>query len=379
MAQFNPKNERIKRPYFRFLREADQKADSTIRSVEKAIMRFENHTGFADFATYNSTQAVEFKKALSKAGLSKATIHSTVNALKRFFKWLACQPGYKSRPRFTCRTSSTQAVEFEPNGSSSGWHVSPAKSKSEKDVRAAKEPRYRDFPTVEQIRRAVGNMPAETETQRRDCALVVFTALTGMRDSAIASLRLKHVDIERRLVKQDPREVATKFSKRIDTYFFPVGEDFEEIVHDWMRFLREEKLFGHDDPLFPRTAVGHDDDAAFVAQGVEPVFWGTASPIRAIFRAAFESAGLEYFSPHTFRHTLTHMGEQLCRTPEEFKAWSQNLGHEQVLTTFNSYGKVSTHRQGELIRAVRPDLTGEDATELLEKLKRHLQSEQRSV
>lgn len=358
MARFNPKNERIKRPYFRFLREADQKADSTIRSVEKAIMRFENHTGFADFATYNSTQAVEFKKALSKAGLSKATIHSTVNALKRFFKWLACQPGYKSKIHLP-------DIEYL--------------NLSEKDVRAAKEPRYRDFPTVEQIRRAVGNMPAETETQRRDCALVVFTALTGMRDSAIASLRLKHVDIERRLVKQDPREVATKFSKRIDTYFFPVGEDFEEIVHDWMRFLREEKLFGHDDPLFPRTAVGHDDDAAFVAQGVEPVFWGTASPIRAIFRAAFESAGLEYFSPHTFRHTLTHMGEQLCRTPEEFKAWSQNLGHEQVLTTFNSYGKVSTHRQGELIRAVRPDLTGEDATELLEKLKRHLQSEQRSV
>ena len=63
-----------------------------------------------------------------------------------------------------------------------------------------------------------------------------------MRDSAIASLRLKHVDIERRLVKQDPREVATKFSKRIDTYFFPVGEDFEEIVCDWMRFLREEGI-----------------------------------------------------------------------------------------------------------------------------------------
>ena len=33
MARFNPKNERAKRPYFRFLREADQKADSTIRSV----------------------------------------------------------------------------------------------------------------------------------------------------------------------------------------------------------------------------------------------------------------------------------------------------------------------------------------------------------
>ena len=31
-------------------------------------------------------------------------------------------------------------------------------------------------------------------------------------------------------------------------------------------------------------------------------------------------------------------------TPEEFKAWSQNLGHEQVLTTFSSYGQVGADR-----------------------------------
>lgn len=41
-------------------------------------------------------------------------------------------------------------------------------------------------------------------------------------------------------------------------------------------------------------------------------------------------------------------------TPEEIKAWSQNLGHEGVLTTFTSYGKVPVHRQGELIRTSRP-------------------------
>ena len=33
------------------------------------------------------------------------------------------------------------------------------------------------------------------------------------------------------------------------------------------------------------------------------------------------------------------------------KAWSQNLGHNDVLTTFTSYGTVAVHRQGELIRA----------------------------
>jgi integrase/recombinase XerD len=44
------------------------------------------------------------------------------------------------------------------------------------------------------------------------------------------------------------------------------------------------------------------------------------------------------------------LGERICKTPEEFKAWSQNLGHEQVLTTFFSYGEVAEQRQSEIIQ-----------------------------
>jgi hypothetical protein len=39
-------------------------------------------------------------------------------------------------------------------------------------------------------------------------------------------------------------------------------------------------------------------------------------------------------------------------SPEAMKAWSQNLGHSGVLTTFTSYGGVPVHRQGELIRVL---------------------------
>jgi hypothetical protein len=44
------------------------------------------------------------------------------------------------------------------------------------------------------------------------------------------------------------------------------------------------------------------------------------------------------------------LGEKVCRTPEQFKAWSQNLGHEKVLTTFSSYGEVAAERQRDIIR-----------------------------
>jgi excisionase family DNA binding protein len=55
-------------------------------------------------------------------------------------------------------------------------------------------------------------------------------------------------------------------------------------------------------------------------------------------------------NPHSFRKTLVRLGLTRCQTPEQFKAWSQNLGHEKVLTTFVNYGEVACQRQGEIMR-----------------------------
>ena len=74
------------------------------------------------------------------------------------------------------------------------------------------------------------------------------------------------------------------------------------------------------------------------------------------------------------RDTLVQLGERRCRTPEQFKAWSQNLGHEKVLTTFCSYGEVTRMRQGELIRGLldsaRP---GPDVMEIAKAVARELE------
>jgi hypothetical protein len=45
-------------------------------------------------------------------------------------------------------------------------------------------------PTLEQIRHVVFNMPATTDVQRRERALIAFTILTGARDGAIASSKI---------------------------------------------------------------------------------------------------------------------------------------------------------------------------------------------
>ena len=149
---------------------------------------------------------------------------------------------------------------------------------------------------------------------------------------------------------QDAREVQTKFSKTFTTYFFPVGDDVKAIIFDWVRYLKEDCKFGNDDPLFPKTLMGLDADQNFEAVGLSREHWSNASPIRQIFRDGFDLAGLPYFNPHSFRNTLVNLGKTLCKSPEEFKAWSQNLGHEEVLTTFINYGAVEIGRQSEIFK-----------------------------
>ena len=113
-----------------------------------------------------------------------------------------------------------------------------------KDTRIATAQREQKAPTLEQIKHVINTMPADTEIERRNRALIAFTLLTGARDSAIASMKLKHVDLIANSVNQDAREVNTKFSKTFNTFFFPVGDEIRRIVAEWVSYLREDKAMG---------------------------------------------------------------------------------------------------------------------------------------
>ena len=343
MTSYNAANERMKRRYIAYLEDAQGYSEQTIDAVAKAVARFEAYIRYKDFKTFHIEQAKAFKRDLAdqrshRSGepLSKATLYATLTALKRFFVWLAGQPGYKSRIAYA------DAEYF---------------NLSAKDTRIAKATRPARVPTLEQIRHVIHNMPATTEVERRNRALIAFTILTGARDGAVASFKLRHIDTAEGKIDQDAREVRTKFSKSFITTFFPVGDDMRAIVADWVGYLRQEKLWGLDDPLFPATKLAVGESLRFEAAGLDRKHWSSAGPIRTVFKEAFASVGLPYFNPHSFRKTLTLLGGQRCKTPEEYKAWSQNLGHEHVLTTFCSYGDVSSYRQTEIMRSFSGSVT----------------------
>lgn len=335
--KFNEENERIKRRYLQYLREAKRRDMITVDKAATAILRFEKSTGYKPFKRFHIEQAIAFKNRLSNetnartnAPLSKATVDSTLRMVKAFIHWLAGQPGYKSR------ISYADADYFNLNA---------------KDARIAHTAREEIFPTPEQCCHAFAQMPSATPLQRRDKALFAFIMLTGARDGAIASMRLKHVDLVENCVYQDARDVNTKFAKTFTTWFFPVENTYLETVQDWIAYLRQEELFGPSDALFPKPKMGLKD-GSFAALGLSRETYSNAGKLRTIVKEAFTNAGLPPFAPHSFRKTLGLMANEHCKTPEQFKAWSLNLGHENIATTLSAYCPVSPSRQGELIRGM---------------------------
>ena len=205
----NPANERIKHEYLDYLKQARRLNEQSVDAAAKALDRFESYTKRRDFKTFHRHQASAFKGHLAnhlnaRTGekLSKATIHSTLAALKSFFFWLADRPGYKSKLQYD------DADYFNT---------------SLKDLAIAKAVREPRVPTIEQIRSVLAAMPIESAIEKRNRALIAFSLLTGARDNAIASMLIKHVDLGERQVFHDARDVRTKFSKSFPTYFFPVG------------------------------------------------------------------------------------------------------------------------------------------------------------
>ena len=100
--KINIKNERVKRKFFTWLKQADGCCDSTINSIEKSILLYEDFTKQADFTALNPDKAMKLKKALSKREyrgktISPTTRHTYLRYVTKFFSWLSWQPGYKSK------------------------------------------------------------------------------------------------------------------------------------------------------------------------------------------------------------------------------------------------------------------------------------------
>jgi integrase/recombinase XerD len=337
MIEYNSLNERLKKQYEDALLHENYREQRTADAVWKAINLFEDFTGKADFTTFNAEQAKGFKRWLVKQEngkgelLSLSTVRSTLKQLRDFFGWLAIHPQY-------IRKIDARAVAYL--------------RLSNNAERAGRATRSLPVPTVEEVRLVLETMPHATQIEKRDRAIIAFMALTCVRDAALISLKMKDVDREKKEVWQDPKHVKTKNGKAISTFFMPFDPLWQEIVMEWLEYAEKELSFKPNDPLFPQTEIKcNPATLQFEVTGLTRQHWANATSVRKIFLAAFTAAGLSYYNPHSFRKTLIIWSMEHC-SQMEFKAISQNIGHENAVTSYNSYGTLNDHKRRSVIQAV---------------------------
>jgi site-specific recombinase XerD len=357
MSKVNIKNEQIKRKYFKYLRDAEGFSESTVDSFNKAILVFEEFTKYEDFRKkFNPDKMSDFKEWIKKREfkdkvISLVTFHAYIRNLRKFFIWLREQPGYKSNIRLDV--------------------IGYLKLKNNEERMATQKVPIA-YPDLEYVIKLTGSIVCQTEINKRDRALIAFTFLTGMRDSAIVSLPLKCVDLNKLEIHQNPMQgVKTKFSKYIESIIFKFDEKLVQYVKDWVKLL-DDKGFKGNNPLFPRSKTNQDmiNISFDKAVEVEPAFWSSAGTMRGIFKKRTEYAGLKYYPPHSYRHSTKALAFKRCKNGEELHAVSQNFGHENLATTFGSYGNYPSNRLSEILKNI--DFSGKSSvidTDTIKKMK----------
>ena len=324
------KNAKAIRHYVEYLRNAKRRSESTIRAIERAIRSFENATGEADFARFDRHKAKRFtvwleEEGLSGNGTSARQSYQVLTHLRSFFHWLAFQSGYKSK---------VQPSDID--------YLSLDKIK----LQEVNSQQLVDWPSKEHVISLVNSIGQDDEIDRRDRALVSFLLLSGMRDMAVASLPLGCFDPNKLEVQQFPEMgVETKNSKKFVSRLFEFDDHLVAILTIWVEYLKTDRKFSASNPLFPRSRVTRDEmTSEFISREVEPVFWKSAGPIRNILKFRSKNAGLQYYKPHAFRHAASQLALRQCLSPEDIRAVSQNLGHENVGTTLTNYAKLTPER-----------------------------------
>jgi len=356
MNQINLKNEKTKRAYLAWRREAQGDSEKTITMRERTINLYSDYTNAADFKSFNKDKAIGFKEYLrSPSGdgkkKSRNTIRTILIHIRDFYKWLCTQPGY--------RRIAISEIDYLKI--------------SKQDSRIAAESVQKSIPSFEHSLKLVHSIEINDDVDFRDKAMIALIVCTGMRDSAVRTLPVSCIDIDELIVYQLPQKgVETKYSKEITSVIFPFDESLIKIIKEWIIYLKN-KGFGEDDPYFPQSKLEHLEGSFSYKKPTEilPEFLQSTSVIRRVFKDRSLAAKLPYFRPHSFRDMAINRAIKYAKSNLQLKAISQNVGHEKFFTTFSSYGTLNQDELISLLRQINfkedPDISNIELMNFLKK------------
>jgi integrase/recombinase XerD len=266
----------------------------TVESYLRDVRRLATHAaglGIDQPDRLTPTQLREFVYALKDVGLSPATIHRQISAIRGYFRFLVGE-GHAAR-------NPSERLE------------SPK--------------RWRTLPTVltaPEIDRLLAAPTPDTPLGIRDRALLEFAYATGARVSEVVGVQLQDILYEEGL--------ARLFGKGSKQRLVPVGRRALGAVALYAREIRPGLDRGKSRGILFLNARG----APLSRVGA----WG------AIRQAAKRAGIAKRVSPHTLRHTFaTH----LLEGGADLRAVQEMLGHADLATT-----QLYTHVDRDYLRSV---------------------------
>lgn len=258
---------------------------------------------------------------------SKSTVQHMASHLRDFLAWLIKQDSFRRLPRDLADYLDLPKAAYA--------------------VCLPREKRV--YPSIDEAESLLRNMPNCTALQRRARAIFALAFLGALRADTLTSLRIKHLDIEHRLIVQDATVSRAKNGKSLQIKWFPIPETFSEVVISWAKEL-EKRGFLEDDALFPDKKY-LSGSRLFRAKGQTIAPMRSQHAVTDAFKAACAGQAARY-SPHAARHTIAAERDRLPLTQETRKAWSENMGHESEQITEAHYGHLSDDRRFELMEEV---------------------------
>ncbi len=287
-------------------------------------------------------------RADGRAGpLSYSTIYKTLITVRAFFQFARLE-----WPQRYHRISESWIDLLQP-------------TRDTKPIPSLEEHR---FYTLDEVQ-AIVRVSAETLREERAKTAAAILFLSGMRPDVLASIPISCVDLQQHRILQIPLfGVRTKNSKPAITYLLNIPELLETVTA-WDHRVRS---------VFPPSTLWYstlNNDGMQLTETTRAIV-GRASVIGDDLRIICQKAGVEYKSPHKFRHGHIVYARRLARTPDDVKAISQNVMHANSNITDQVYGALTDNQvQSAIANLSQPRSAGpreELILQLIEMLKAQL-------
>jgi site-specific recombinase XerC len=265
---------------YRVFLESNREFDPrTVDEHLRALARMSAFLGYKPFEIVSIADVRRFKDELRRRqalegdlGLSWSTLGHTLDRCGAFFTWFQRRPG----------------IEMDPD--LPGYFKLSRKERSAESS-AAKGTSL----TFDQALCMFAAMPNSTPIELRNRAVIAMFITTGIRVSALVTLRGKHANIHTRWINQDPREVNTKFGKHIRTYCLDLGSGLLDALREWARWREMQMASARTPRSFcptatcSRTRIGLGYRSA---QAETPQCWRSDAPIQRVIKDAAQAAGI---------------------------------------------------------------------------------------